>query len=111
MPACGDGAAIDVGEVMAAIHDPAVQAALSAPGNPERDGHVRPRRSPGRRLRVPLRARGGGEFLVGSPCMPSSAIQSLPCVAAIPDGVTRLMTVLRALDEQQLQDPSCAGLR
>ena len=53
----------------------------------------------------------GGEFLVGSACMPSSAVQSLPCIGAIPDGITRLMTVLRALDQQQLQDPSCAGLR
>ena len=111
MPACGNGAAIDVGEVMAAILDPAVQAALSAPGNPTgmvsfgRDD--RPVDGPVFRF---ARA-GGGEFLVGSQCMPSSVVEPLPCIAAIPPGVTRLIAALRALDEQQLQDASCAALR
>lgn len=111
MPACGDGAAIDVGEVMAAIRDPAVQAALSVPGNPT--GMV----SFGRDYRpvdgsVFRFARvGGGEFLVGAECMPGDGIQGLPCVAAIPPGVARLIAALRALDQQQLQDPSCAALR
>jgi hypothetical protein len=111
IPACGDSAAIDVGDVMAAIHDPMVLAALSDPVTPNGtvmfgrdyrpvDGSVF------RFARV-----GGYEFLVGAPCTPNDGIQGLPCVAAIPDGVMRLMTTLRALDEQQLHDTSCAALR
>jgi hypothetical protein len=105
MPACSDAAAIDVADVMAAIHDPAVQAALSAPGN--QNGMVAfgsdSRPVDGTVFRI---ARVGvGEFLVGSPCGTSAG-----CVA-IPAAVTRLMDTLRGLDQQQLQDPSCAALR
>ena len=111
LPACGDSAAIDVAEVMAAIREPAVQAALAAPGNA--NGMVAfgrdDRPVDGSVFRF-ARA-GGGELLVGSACMPGDGIQGLPCVAAIPDGVMRLIAALRALDQQQLQDPSCAALR
>ena len=51
---------------------------------------------------------GGGGFMVGGPCPPDATTSS--CMP-IPGGLSRLVTVLTALDAQQLVDPTCAPLR
>jgi hypothetical protein len=49
----------------------------------------------------------GRQFFVGSACPTGSAASC----KEIPAGIARLVTELRALDQQQLADPSCAALR
>lgn len=51
-------------------------------------------------------ARGAG-FVVGDPCLPESP----PSCQDAPAVVKRLVADLRALDQQQLADPTCAALR
>jgi hypothetical protein len=55
-----------------------------------------------------LRADGRG-FLAGGTCS-TTPLPGTPCVE-VPAGVARLVSALRALDAQQLLDPSCAALR
>ena len=51
---------------------------------------------------------GGGGFLIGAPCPAGST--SASCLE-IPGGLSRLMSLLIAFDQQQLQsDPTCAPL-
>jgi hypothetical protein len=106
-PACG-AAAIDVGDVMAAILDPDVQEALlrsQGAGTIPFYG-VDPRPSDGQAFQITRD--GGGGFLVGGPC-PAGASPS-SCLP-IPGGLGRLVSVLTALDQQQLADPSCVNVR
>jgi hypothetical protein len=105
-PIC-DGAAIDVADVMAALADPDVQLALlRSKGAVTLPFYgVDPRPVDGQAFQ--LTHDGGGGFLVGGPCPPGS---SSTCME-IPAGVSRLVSVLTALDQQQLADPSCATLR
>ena len=56
-----------------------------------------------------LRADGRG-FLAGGACGAATSACPAACVE-VPAGITRLVNALRALDEQQLADPSCAALR
>jgi hypothetical protein len=106
LPLCG-GAAMDAGDVMAALADRDVQdvferskgaATIPIYG-------VDPRPVDGQVFRI-ARSSGGG-FLVGGPCPPNVPTSS--CMP-IPGGVSRLVSVLTALDEQQLADPACAAL-
>ena len=105
-PSCG-AAAIDVGDVMAAILDPEVQQALvtsqGAGTTPFYGVDARP--SDGQAFAIERNV--GGGFLVGGPC-PAGASPS-SCMP-IPAGLSRLVSVLTALDQQQLADPSCAAL-
>lgn len=108
LPTCGLANAIDGVDIMRVILDADVQAALSKPADPTmplifgRDN--RPVDSPIFRF-----SRGDGrEFFVGGPCMTTGSATSCN---AIPAGIARLVTELRALDQQQLADPSCAALR
>jgi hypothetical protein len=105
LPFCGEPA-IDASDVMAALLDRDVQEAVERSkgagmtplyGTDPRgvDGQV-----------FEINREGGGGFLVGGQCPPGS---NASCVA-IPGGLSRLVNVLTALDEQQLRDPACAGL-
>ena len=107
LPTCGLANAIDGVDIMRVILDADVQAALSKPADPSmplifgRDN--RPVDSPIFRF-----SRGDGrEFFVGGPCMTGSTTSC----KEIPAGIARLVTELRALDQQQLADASCAALR
>jgi hypothetical protein len=104
-PACGD-AAIDAGDAMAALTDADVQdaferskGAATTPlyGTDPRvfDGQV-----------FEITRDGGGGFMVGGPCPPGAPTSAC---TPIPGGLSRLVTVLTALDEQQLVDPICAA--
>jgi len=105
-PSCGDAAAIDVADIMADLHDPAVQKALTSdPAKPQFYGFdTRP--VDGTAFSF-MRGDGHG-FLVGQACGTSSSASS--CVT-IPTGIDKLVKDLRALDEQQLRSASCAALR
>jgi hypothetical protein len=106
LPACG-GAAIDTGDAMAALSDRDVQdaferskgaAVIPLYGTDPRvlDGQV-----------FEITRSGGGGFQVGGQCPPGAPTSA--CMP-IPGGLSRLVSVLTALDAQQLGDPTCAGL-
>jgi hypothetical protein len=102
LPACNATDLIDVADVMRDIADADVQKALAMTTPPLYGVDSRPfdgsifsfQRSDGR------------GFLAGSQC-PNTSSSCIP----LPAGITRLVATLRALDEQQLKDPSCAALR
>jgi hypothetical protein len=100
-PACNTADRVDPADVLRAVADPDVQAALAQPAPPLYGRDTRPVDGAVFQL---LRADGRG-FLAGSSCQTSE-----PACAAIPAGVSRMVTLLRALDTQQLMDPSCAAL-
>jgi hypothetical protein len=56
-----------------------------------------------------MRSSDGHGVLVGDPC-PDVDAGGSGCVPIYPE-VQRLVDVLRALDAQQLMDPSCAAIR
>jgi hypothetical protein len=89
---------------MRAIADADVQAALAMPAPPIYGRDTRPVDGSIFQFR---RADGRG-FLAGTACSSGS---TLPACNDVPVGVARLVNLLRALDEQQLRDPSCAALR
>lgn len=104
IPTCGGGA-IDAADLTAALADPDVQQAFTLSlgagtypfyGEDQRGGD-----GPAWQL---TRGGGGGGFLVGAPCPATSTRPCLP----IPPGMTRLVTLLSAFDQQQMADPSCA---
>jgi len=99
LPACKTVDAIDVFDVMSDIADADVQRALALTAPPTFGRDARP--VDGTIFQF-LRDDGHG-FLVGYDCAGSAG-----CVDA-PLGVTRLVNDLRALDAQQLHDPSCAS--
>ena len=101
LPAC-DAAAIDVSDVMRDVADPDVQKALALATPPLYGTDPRPVDG-----NIFSFQRGDGRgFLAGGQCTGSGT----SCVA-IPAGIVRLVATLRALDEQQLKDASCASLR
>ena len=104
LPACGVEDLWNPFDIMRGIADPDVQAAL-AKATPPTFG-VDARGVDGTIFQF-LRADGRG-FLAGHACPGGS--QGAGCVDA-PAGVTRLVSMLRELDQQQLRDPSCAALR
>ncbi len=101
LPACNSANAIDVADVLRDIADPDVQRALTA-ATPPLYGND-PRAYDGSVFSF-LRGDGRG-FLAGGACGAST-----PCTE-VPAGIARLVTNLRALDQQQLRDASCAQLR
>jgi hypothetical protein len=102
LPACDSGVGFDVERIMRAIADDDVQVALAMTTPPLFGADTRP--VDGTVFQF-LRADGRG-FLVGVPC----AAGSSGCENA-PIGVAVLVATLRALDTQQLMDPTCAALR
>jgi hypothetical protein len=104
LPGCDSdsGAAVGVTRIMNDIDDADVQAALATSKEPLYGHDTRP--VDGSVFQF-LRIGDGAGFLVGAPCTTSGG-----CVDA-PAGVARLVADLRALDAQQLMDPSCAELR
>jgi hypothetical protein len=100
LPAC-NSAAIDVSDVMRDLADADVQKALAMATPPI---YGRDQRPVDGNIFSFLRNDGRG-FLAGSPCNGAAA-----CVE-IPPGVANLLQTLRALDDQQLKDASCAALR
>jgi hypothetical protein len=105
---CGVEDVYGPSDVMRAINHPDVQAALALPTPPIYGRDYRP--VDGTIFQF-LRVADGRGFLAGSACDGSTGI--LPgtvCVDA-PAAVTGLVNLLRALDEQQLRDPTCAALR
>jgi hypothetical protein len=101
LPACDTAGVLDVSDIMHDIADNDVANAL-AMATPPTFG-TDPRPYDGTIFQF-LRADGRG-FLAGDACAGSAA-----CVE-IPGGIVRLVADLRALDTQQLADPSCASLR
>jgi hypothetical protein len=104
LPACGAVDLIGADDIMLGISDPAVQQALSASTPPifGRD----PRAYDGTIFQL-LRADGHG-FLAGETCGVATGPGACP---EVPPGIARLVAALRALDQQQLADASCAALR
>jgi hypothetical protein len=101
-PACG-GASIDVADVMEALSDPDVRdaftrsmgaATLPFYGVDDRGGD-----GPASQITRD----GGGGFLIGRPCPDASVGSCTP----IPPGLSRLLSMLVALDQQQIADASC----
>ncbi len=107
LPSCGD-AAIDAGDAMAALLDADVQDAFRRSRESATTPFygTDPRVIDGQVLEITRDSDGGG-FLVGGPCPPDAPTSS--CMP-IPGGLSRLVTVLTALDKQQLVDPTCAPL-
>jgi len=101
LPACHDPARIDASDVVAAIADPDVQAAIAkqpsgfgefgipSPTAPELDFIW-----------------SGGQFDVAGIDCPAGAN---PCTP-IPSGIQAFVDLLRALKTQQRADPACAGV-
>jgi hypothetical protein len=107
LPVCG-GAAIDASDLAAAFADPEVQDALTrSTGAATWPFYGQDQRSADAPARL-LTRDGGGGFLIGAPC-PAGAPTST-CMP-IPAGLGRLVSLLSALDQQQLADASCASLR
>ncbi len=102
MPACRTDGEIDVADIMADLGAADVQLALSAAQPPLYGGDSRP--VDGQVFEV--KRSSGGSFLVGNDCPPTSS-----SCRPIPAGVAKLVADLRALNEQQLADPSCGILR
>jgi len=103
LPRPNSAGTIDAADVMQDLADPDVQQALAAASPPTYGVDARP--VDGSIFQF-LRADGRG-FLAGGPCPPTTS--SSTCLG-VPNGVTKLVADLRALDQQQLQDPSCAPL-
>jgi hypothetical protein len=104
MPLC-HSEAIDVADVMSDLADADVQAALI----PDSSGHPRffGQSTNGEVDLGNFRIMGaGGGFGVGVDCPSSAASTCTP----IPAGVAKLVADLRALEAQQLADPSCSAL-
>jgi hypothetical protein len=103
LPACSSDA-IDVADIMADLADPDVQLAF-LPAEPPIYG-VDSRPWDGAVFEVWRST--GGDFLVGEDC---SSPQASSTCSPIPAGVAKLVADLRALDDQQLADPTCAALQ
>lgn len=100
LPACHDTAKLDAADIIVDLRHPDVQAALALSTPPFYGHDSRPVDGVAFQL---LRADGHG-FLVGDPCRPDDA-----CAPA-PAGVQKLVDDLKALEEQQLKDPTCASI-
>jgi hypothetical protein len=104
-PACG-GPAIDVADVIAAFADPDVQAAFAVSMSGMRPFYgVNDIATDAPAFE--FQREGGAVFFIGSPCPAGSPQSCTP----IPAGLTRLLSFMARLDQQQLADPSCAFAR
>ena len=102
LPACGDAARIDIGDIVAAIADPDVQQALAQPTAPDYGGPVAD-------ADWFSFQRGDGKFFgiqKGFECATANA----DCVPT-PPGVHRLTEALEGLLTGAFADPMCAPLR
>jgi hypothetical protein len=106
MPPCGVEDLFSAADIMRAIGDTDVQHALAMATPPIYGRDARP--VDGSIFQF-LRADGRG-FLAGGACGSGGPLPGAACVD-VPVGITRLVNALRALDEQQLRDASCAALR
>jgi hypothetical protein len=104
-PACG-GAGIDVADVMAAFADPDVQRAFvpMASGLPRSYGQIN---IAGDAPAFEFQRTNGDTFLIAMEDCSAPSAQCTP----IPPALSRLLTLIRALNQQQLADPSCAFTR
>jgi hypothetical protein len=105
MPPCGVDDLYSPGDITGAIGDTDVQKALAMATPPIYGRDTRP--VDGTIFQF-VREDGHG-FLAGGACGSGGPLPGT-CVE-VPAGITRLVNALRALDEQQLKDPSCAALR
>jgi hypothetical protein len=105
LPPCGLEDAYGPSDITRAVADADVQAALAMPTPPTYGRDTRP--VDGTIFQF-LRADGRG-FLAGGACDSGGGLPGV-CVD-VPAGITRLVNTLRAVDAQQLADPSCAALR
>ncbi len=102
LPSCGDATRIDASDIVRDLADAEVQAALSAPTPPVYGFDTRP----GDGVIFKFQRADGRGFFAGADCDAGSF-----CHGAVPAGIARLEADLKALDTQQLADPSCAALR
>lgn len=100
LPACGDATLIDMADVIRDLADPDVVQAMAMTTPPLYGLDQRP--VDGAVFQV-LRADGHG-FLAGGICDTGAF-----CHDPVPAGIARLVADLKALDQQQLADPSCAS--
>lgn len=103
LPDCGSAKVIDVSDLLSDLLHADVQSALAEAAPPSYGRDDRP--LDGTMFQF-LRADGHG-FLVGSACPATGT----PACVSPPDGIALLVADLRALDVQQLTDPSCAALQ
>jgi hypothetical protein len=101
LPACGAATLVDVSDIMRDLADPDVVQALSQTTPPLYGYDQRP--VDGTMFQV-LRADGHG-FLAGAFCDTGAF-----CHGVVPLGIARFVTDLKALDQQQLGDPTCANI-
>jgi hypothetical protein len=108
LPFCGD-AALDAGDAMAVLKDADVQDAFRRSRESATTPFygTDPRVFDGQVFEITRDSDGAG-LLIGGQCPPDATTSS--CMP-IPGGLSRLVTVLTALDEQQLAEPTCATLR
>ena len=104
LPPCNVDGAVDVADIMRDVADTDAQDALAMASPPT---YGRDARTFDGTIFQFIRADGHG-FLAGDDCGLTTGPGG--CVA-LPAGIVRLVADLRALDQQQLQDPSCAALR
>lgn len=102
LPACKSASVIDVADIVADLAAADVQHALMQTTPPSYGRDDRPVDG----TMFQFLGQDGHGFLVGGACATTDAT----CVPP-PEGVARLVADLRALDGQQLMDPSCALLR
>lgn len=100
LPACADGARIDVSDIARDLADPDVVHAMAMTTPPLYGQDSRP--TDGQMFQI-LRGDGHG-FLAGPTCYTTEF-----CNGPVPAGIVRLVADLQALDQQQLADPSCAA--
>jgi hypothetical protein len=105
LPPCGDPGRIDPGDILSDVHQSDVLAALELATPPFFGRDERPVDGPAYAVR---RADGHG-LLVGAPCADGTVVNNGVSCVPIPAAVQKLVDDLRALDLQQLMDPSCPG--
>jgi len=102
LPKCGDPAAIDIGDIIADLSDPAVQKVTSSPDTSPLLFGVDTRPVDGSIFS--FRRGSGPELLIGAPCNGASGC------AEIPPSLAKLEKDLLALNQQQLASPRCAAI-
>jgi hypothetical protein len=101
LPACGDSARVDASDIARDFADPDVARAMAMSTPPLYGLDSRP--TDGTMFQL-MRGDGHG-FLAGPTCDTVSEF----CHGSVPAGIARLVADLKALDQQQLADPSCAS--
>ncbi|HXU03016.1 MAG TPA: hypothetical protein VN903_18745, partial [Polyangia bacterium] len=106
-PACG-GDAIDVADVMTAVSDPEVRDAFERSKGAGTTPFYGEDHRGGDGVAFQIQRDDGGGFLIGAACPDPSPRPCMP----IPPGLSRLLSLLLALDQQQVAaDPTCAFRR